>query len=382
MFSIPLDTARIYLLQGRRAEAVAQCQEALRIDEDWAETRELLAQAQEPAPPVAPLQAWTPSDDLRRRLKEKMDELSSEEHVRRQLRESISDDTRRLQKDQRYGQALEMAQAVVGNDNTLAKWALLGEAAAVLDSLAHLSDQVMEMRWIEYDLPEAITDESDRLLQPQQVGSTTQMEAAGEHLLEAAQLAETSHRQALEAMARTAASARRLSLQVVPVLAELLATGDDRPLGRLDVDRGGVMQTQLSIAQVGLSEAQEETNGALRDLCAIKVALYQASLTRLGAQGDAAQDGIYERVLGQIAGPHPLPPPGHADVPLAGEKAPADLGLAAERALVPAAQRTDTVGKENLPAVGKGPWDDGAYAGYVLMRLAFRRCQEETLPAP
>jgi Zn-dependent protease with chaperone function/predicted negative regulator of RcsB-dependent stress response len=399
MYTVPLLTAQVYLLQGRRAEAAAQCQAALRLNPYAADARALLAQAQAPAPPAAPPEAWTPSAELRRQLAEQSEKLAAEDAVRERLRGQVDEETRRLGTEKVYSQALGAAQVVAPGEYFLSSWALLAEAAGLMGEISQLSDQVMEMGWIEYDLPQEITDESALLLQPGPVGSAAQMAAAGEQLREAGDLEQATHRAALESMERAAAAARRLGLEVAPVFLELLASGnDDRPLGPLNDTHAALVQAQLAVAQDGLWQAQTDTDGALHDLCAIKLALYRASLTRLGAQGGTVQDEIYQRVVDQIAGnlpslpslltgemPHPSPPPG-APTPLAGEgvqkEAPGDLGLAADRALVPSAEQGNPAEKEILTIPRKGPWDDRAYAGYVLMRLAWLRCQEETLGSP
>jgi tetratricopeptide (TPR) repeat protein len=392
--TVPLLTARIYLLQGRRTQAVEQCQAALRLNPDSPAARALLAQAQTPAPPAPPLETWTPSDDLRKQLDGMADKLSAENASQDRLRGSIDRQMRQLGQEGPYTQALEAAQVVAPGEYFLSSWGLLGEASELMQEISQLTDQVMEMRWIEYDLPDAIMDESDVLLKPGPVGSTARMAAAGEQLRQAGELEQATHQAALERMDRAAVAAGRLGLEVAPVFLELVASGNkDRPLGPLNDTHGALLQTQLAIAQEGVWQAQAEVDGALADLCALKIALYRASLTRLGAQGDAAQAAIYARVVDQIAGqlpplpsllagenPHPPPPP------LAGEgeqsPAPTDLGLAAEQALVPPEDQSPAAGKVITALPRKGPWDDRAYAGYVLMRLAWHRCQEETLSPP
>ena len=51
-----------------------------------------------------------------------------------------------------------------------------------------------------------------------------------------------------------------------------------------------------------------------------------------------------------------------------------------EQLLAAPAEPPAPAGKDKSPAARKGPWDDQAYAAYVVMRLAYRRCEEETLP--
>ena len=372
--TIPLHLASLYLLEGRRAEALAQCQEALRLEPDSAEARELLGQLEAQVSEAPPVHEWKPSLDLRSKLDEQMGVLAGAEEQRRQLREAITTETRRLRANGEFNRALEVAQVVGPDEGALGYWALLAEAARVLSDISRLSDQVMEMRWIEYDLPQVLFDESDSLLRPQAaVGSVEEMAAAADHLLSAAHLAGATHTAALERMARAAGSCRRLAGQVTPVLVELMATGDDRPLGRLIFSRAALFQTQLSLAQAGLRRAETDADGALRDLCALKVACYRASLACLGAQASQSQDLIYRRVLAQLAARPVVDPQTPREV---------DLGLTAQALLLPEAQPAPPSEKEKPTTVRKGPWDEEAYAAYVLMRLAYKRCEEETLPSP
>lgn len=364
--------ARLYLQQGRGSQAAALCQDVLRIMPDSAEAHTLLEQAQAFAPSCPPQAEWAPDPVLRERLERQWQSLSAQTDRRRRLRDQISAETRRLRTNQDFERALQVAQVVVADESSPGYWALLAQAAALLGDLSRLSDQVMEMRWIEYDLPQSLREESNRLLRPQHnVGSAAGLQAAAQSLLEAGQLAEAGHVAALERMARAAVAARRLAEQVAPVMLGLLASGPDRPLGRLVFSRLAIFQAQLSLAQQGLRQARADADGALADLCAIKVAGYRATLSRLGAQASPQQLALYQNVLTHLGC-------GRASEASLAE-AGSDLGRWAETSLL-AEERPAPSEEGKMAAARKGPWDERAYATYVLMRLAALRCAEETLP--
>lgn len=367
--TIPLQLAEVYRLQGQVTQAREAAEAALRLQPDWEAPQQFLASldATEPTSPTP--QSWAPAPDLRRELEQQLSELAAAETQRQKLREIISSETRRLRANAQFNQALETAQVIDPGDGALSYWALLAQSVRLLEGISTLSDQVMEMRWIEYDLPQSLATEAERVLRPQvSVAASGDMQAAAEHLREAVQQAPT-QTLALERMARAATECRRLAGQVTPVLIELMASGGDRPLGRLVFSRAAIFQGQLALAESGLRRAEAEADGALRDLCALKTATYRGSLARLGAEASPGQDLVYRRVLHQLAGlPSEKPPPRARD-----------LGTTAETLLLPQTGTISAGKEEKAGTTRKRPWDSETYAAYVLMRLAYQRCVEETL---
>lgn len=367
----PLLAAQVYLYQGRRQEAEAACARAQRLDPADERAATFLAQARQlPQSPPAGA-AWCPSADLKQRSEQVLAALAAQEEQRRALQERITTETRRLRTNQQFNQALEAAQSVAAQADSPAYYGLLAQAAALVIEISRLSDQVMEMRWIEYDLPEVLTGEAHALLRERPAArAPVEFERAAEHLLRAASLGKDKHLPALEKMARAATQARRLAGQVAPLFLELLGSGQGRPLGRLVFSRAALMQGQLELARHGLRQAEAGVSDVLRDLCEVKQAYFRARLARLGAEASPAQLGVYQRVLAQVAdlllGPQP-------DLAWLG----GDLGTAAQRLLTTPSGLEP--GEEKPVSAGKGPWHDRAYAEYVLLRLALRRCEEETL---
>lgn len=361
--------ARLYLIQGRVELAQEQCQRALALEPKNQEIRGLLGQARSgPEEATDGLRAEL-SPELGEALEQSLEELRGQEETRRQLREQIARETRRLRGNQQFNQVLQLAKSMTTPWQDLASWALLAQAAEMVVQISHLADQVMEMRWIEYDLPGVLEAEADCLLESKSlIPSPAEFNQAGEYLLQAAQLTQEKHVLALEALARTMVKARRLAGEVCPLFLELLAAGEGRPFGKLVFSRVALMQAQLEIVRHDLEKAQEATHGVLTDLCAIKQAYYRARLARLGAEASRAQAGIYCAVLAHRYGQD------SAQVQALWERQ-RDLGGVAEKLLDYPMKQPDT--EENAPPSGKGPWDEAAYSRYVWLRLTAIRCAEE-----
>ncbi len=362
--------ARLYLRQGRGSEAATLCRQALGVVPDSAEIHALLQQVQALVPSSSVGGEWSPDPALCERLERQWERLSEQGERRRRLRDQITTETCRLRTNRDFERALQAVQVVAADESSPGYWALLAESAALLGGISRLSDQIMEMRWIEYDLPQALREESDRLLRHHdEVAHAAGLDNAAQGLLEAGELAEARHVAALERMGRAAVAARRLGEQVAPVMLGLLSSGPDRPLGRLVFSRLAVFQAQLSLAHEELQRARADADGALADLCAIKVAGYRATLTRLGAQASPEQMALYRDVLGHLGG---------RDLSAETAEASGELGRWAETFLL--AENGPSPAEKDKPVrERKAPWDDRAYAAYVLMRLACRRCAEETL---
>ncbi|HEY3398943.1 MAG TPA: M48 family metalloprotease [Armatimonadota bacterium] len=367
--SLPAAAARVYQAQGREAAAREALDRALRLDPANADAQALREQL--PAAAPAPAATWEPGTELRRNLDEAVAELSQQDKLRRKWRAKIASETTDLRANADFNQALEAAQVVAVEPAGEGRYLLVAQAASLLLELSHTSDQLMEMRWLEYDLPDCLVAES-RALAPASPAprGAAEYEAAAASLQEALRRAATSHVTSLQKMAEASASLRRVALEISPVFLALLTSGADRPWGRLVFSRYALVQGEVEVARATLKQARREADGSLRELCAIKQALYQAQLARLGAGVAGARVTLLRQVVAQIVSGSPA---GAAELWRGG-----DLGAATLQALLP--PETEP-GKEKAREEAKGPWDDEAYARYVLLRLAARRCTEELAAA-